>query len=110
MAERKDPGERQLSIAAALITKAQTTSFPAERESLVLRAYTQLATYLNSLDPQPPSERRRERRFLVDRRARANERSGEPAPREVKARHIASTYRSFLTRRPAVGVNIDVEV
>lgn len=109
MKERRDH-DKQLSTAAALISKAQGTAFPAERESLAMRAYVQLASFLNSLDPaHGAGERRRERRLLVDRRAgrarpAAASRSGDP-----KASRAASSYHAALARKPAVGRQIDVE-
>ncbi len=77
MAETEDQQpSRKLSTAAALLGKAQSTTFPAEQESLALGAYSQLAAFLNSLDRLEASGAgRRERRLLVDRRS--------PVPRPV---------------------------
>lgn len=70
----QDLHHRKLSTVAALIGKAQSTTFPAEQESLVLGAYSQLADYLNCLDRSDTTHAvRRERRRLTDRR-------GSPTP------------------------------
>ncbi len=58
-----------LNTAGALLDKARSTPFTAEQEALAFRAYSQLAKYLNALDPGGGgSARRRERRLLRDRR------------------------------------------
>lgn len=68
----QDLHHRKLSTVAALIGKAQSTNFPAEQESLVLGAYSQLADYLNFLDRSDTTRAvRRERRRLTDRRGNA---------------------------------------
>ncbi len=111
MAERNDLPEKQLSTAAALIIKAQATPFPAERESLAMRAYTQLASYLNSLDPESGANgRRRERRFLRDRRVGRPKPSQGSVSSEISSKRGTSSYQSAASRRPVVGVYIDVEV
>ena len=110
MAERRDLEEKQLSTAAALISKAQATSFAAEREALVLRAYTQLAAYLNQVAPSAGStSRRRERRLLVDRRARRNRSAATSPTGDVKSTRGASVYQSAASRRSTVGIHFDVE-
>lgn len=109
MTKHKDV-DKQLSTAAALITKARVTPFPAERESLAMRAYAQLAGFLNSIDPTAgPNERRRERRLLVDRRgARSRPKDTQRAADPTSSR-AASSYQAALARRPVVGRQIDVE-
>ena len=111
MAERKNLTDKQLSIAAALINKAQATPFPAERESLAMRAYTQLASYLNALDPETGADgRRRERRLLRDRRGGRTKPSREPVPSDLRSKRGTSSYQSAVARRSGVGVQIDFEV
>lgn len=72
-------GRKKLTTAAALIDKAEASTFAAEQESLALKAYTELASFLNSFGAQPPSGpggRLRDRRLLVDRRAPGRPESG----------------------------------
>jgi hypothetical protein len=76
---RTSPGRERLSTVAALIGKAQGSPFVAEQESLVMKAYTELAAILNSAEINPASAqepRRRERRLLVDRRAQEGQAPG----------------------------------
>lgn len=111
MAERKEITDRRLATVAALIGKAQATPFPAERESLALRAYTQLAAYLNSLEPpSDASQRRRERRQLRDRRGRGARPAEQPPSNDLQSKRAASQYRSAMSRPPARGVFIDAEL
>ena len=61
-----------LGLATKLLAKAQGTSFDPEAAALTERAYRLLAVELNAYDDQASAAgqpRRRERRFLIDRRA-----------------------------------------
>lgn len=116
---------RKLSTVAALIGKAQSTTFPAEQESLAMGAYSQLAAYLNSLDrPEHDGGARRERRLLADRRDRPPlgdrpslpEAAGlpeavrppEPAPEVIDLRtdRLRSLYREPGRRAPGARVDL----
>lgn len=70
---------RRLSTVAALMAKAEGSPFGAEQHALALRAYTELAAYLNSVESKSPGARRRERR-LLDRRGRGSAESPTESP------------------------------
>jgi hypothetical protein len=78
---------KKLTLAIALIEKARSTTSAPEQEALVLRAYVQMAAFLNSFPPDPPGAgRRRERRHLRDRRAAAENHgtaAADPQPHRV---------------------------
>ncbi len=106
----EDRHNRKLSTVAALIGKAQSTTFPAEQESLVLGAYSQLAEYLNSLDRSDATEAvRRDRRHLVDRRVPAAPHEAVSSPEEmvplaVQARRSPSAGDVGLAGQPESAV------
>ncbi|MDE3204484.1 MAG: hypothetical protein KGQ66_09685 [Acidobacteriota bacterium] len=110
---------RRLSTAAALIAKAEATTFPAEQQALALRAYTELAAYLNSVEAKNPGPRRRERR-LFDRRAAgdpgrnaaAGTTSGPPGPGSFVFRgrnhQVRTAYRATIIKKDATGEHVNV--
>lgn len=100
---------KNLRTAGALIDKALSTSFGTEKEALALRAYRELASYLNSVehdDGQMP--RRRERRLLQDRRVGRDTEPdrNEPGDGRRPAAFARSAYRS--SGMAASGRHLDI--
>lgn len=63
-------------MATALLVKAESSKFTQEQGALALRAYRELAVYLNDLESDTSTPRKRDRRLLVDRRAGGGSESG----------------------------------
>ncbi|MDA8047684.1 MAG: hypothetical protein M0Z30_21040 [Actinomycetota bacterium] len=114
--------KRRLSTAAALIGKAESSAFAAEQHALVLRAYTELAAFLNALDARDPAKRRRERR-LYDRRGASGSgtagrgrtsRGPDPEPTggspviDLQVRQARTAYREITPRPTPTGVRVNV--
>ena len=101
----------KLSVASALIAKAQGTSIPVEQESLAMGAYAVLAAFLNSIEPMvPPGDRKRERRLLNDRRAGGHTRSDEPRTIDLRSEKVKSAYANVTPRPTGVGRQVNVRV
>ncbi len=110
MAAREDHRDtRKLTTAAALIGKAEGTSFEPEQAALALKAYTELASYLNAVDSYARVDgRKRERRLLNDRRGGPTpDAEASPPVIDLRVQHARRAYRSAAPQRGRVGERVD---
>jgi len=109
----------RIRLATQLLMKAESTDADPESVALVERSYRLLAEILNQYEPDRGHTvfgfRRRERRFLRDRRADRRDRAPDPvaagpaAPAPAPTRDPATRYRT--TGTPAGGTRmIDLEL
>ena len=86
-----------IALATKLLVKAQSTNFDAEAAALTGRAYRLLADALNAYDDQTAAagaDRKRERRYLRDRRSMSPERvqttpNRVPQPTAERSRRVS---------------------
>ncbi len=100
-----------LELAAKLLAKAQDTTFDAEAAALTEKAYRLLADVLNAYENELESTgapRRRERRYLRDRRA---QRRASRSPSPGVGTDPATTYRQRAEGfgAPTNGGDIDLK-
>ena len=98
----------RLSTAALLIGKAQGSAYPSEQESLALRAYRELAAYLNSVQPPDLGGRRRERRLLTDRRGGKRRTDPKPPVIDLRLDQARAAYRAAAPQSGPVGSHLDL--
>jgi hypothetical protein len=102
---------QKLSLVRTLLEKAGSTPFPEEQEALAVRAYTELAVYLNSFEATGGrAKRRRERRLLEDRRL---SRGAPPSPggaHQPSSSRALAAYRKMPSRGRHEASPVDIVI